>query len=216
MDASLLDTNSLCTHGLPGGVFKKLSCFLKKATSSQAPFCHKIDRRPLMNLGKLKALTLQNLRTLILLEEHDSIIAGAERLGKNHSGISRQIANIERMLQIKLIDTSSRRNPSFTEEGRRYLVNVKKGLQLLLDSQEEVMGLSASLAGDLRVIITKFGTPLLTTWMSSKINIQTLTCPLILMITSESSEEGIFMVLTLVLLPLSIKYHPLLTWWFNR
>ncbi|MDX1505163.1 MAG: LysR substrate-binding domain-containing protein [Spongiibacter sp.] len=84
--------------------------------------------------------------------ESGSFSSAAQRLGMSKSHASRQLSRLEGRLGVQLLKRSTR-SLSLTESGRAYFQRCKNILQLLDDSDQELMAQGISPRGTLRVSV---------------------------------------------------------------
>jgi DNA-binding transcriptional LysR family regulator len=94
--------------------------------------------------------TLANLESFIRSAECGSFSAAARRLGVTPAAISRNVANLERGLGVRLFQRSSR-NLTLTEDGERFLASVSDGVQSIQSAIAHVTVQAGKPAGVLKV-----------------------------------------------------------------
>jgi DNA-binding transcriptional LysR family regulator len=94
--------------------------------------------------------TLANLDSFIRSAECGSFSAAARRLGVTPAAISRNVANLERSLGVRLFQRSSR-SLTLTEDGERFLASVSDGVQSIQAAIAQVTTQAGKPAGVLKV-----------------------------------------------------------------
>ena len=94
--------------------------------------------------------TLANLESFIRSAECGSFSAAARRLGVTPAAVSRNVANLERSLGVRLFQRSSR-SLTLTEDGERFLASVSDGVQSIQSAIAQVTMQAGKPAGVLKV-----------------------------------------------------------------
>lgn len=94
--------------------------------------------------------TLANLESFIRSAECGSFSAAARRLGVTPAAISRNVANLERGLGVRLFQRSTR-SLTLTEDGERFLKSVSDGVQSIQSAIAQVTAQAGRPAGVLKV-----------------------------------------------------------------
>ena len=93
---------------------------------------------------------MEDLETFVAVVEHGSFTAAAHALGITVTVVSRRIRGLERRLNTRLLNRTTRR-VSVTEAGARYHADVRPALEALRDSEARLQQLSSEPSGELRV-----------------------------------------------------------------
>lgn len=94
--------------------------------------------------------TLANLESFIRSAECGSFSAAARRLGVTPAAVSRNVANLERSLGVRLFQRSSR-SLTLAEDGERFLALVSDGVQSIQSAIAQVTTQAGKPAGALKV-----------------------------------------------------------------
>lgn len=98
----------------------------------------------------LDGLTLDQLRTLIVIAETGSFSAAARTLGRVQSSISQTVQSLERQLQITVFDRSTK-TPQLTEEGRAILASARDVLARTADLQSKASAMAGGIEAELKI-----------------------------------------------------------------
>lgn len=120
--------------------------------------------------------TLANLESFIRSAECGSFSAAARRLGVTPAAISRNVANLERGLGVRLFQRSSR-SLALTEDGERFLSSVSDGVHSIQSAIAQVTAHAGKPAGALKVSVpSTFGhdylLPMLPTFLAAYPDVQ--------------------------------------------
>ncbi|HZH51449.1 MAG TPA: LysR family transcriptional regulator [Microvirga sp.] len=100
----------------------------------------------------LDGLTLDQVRTFVIVAESGSFRSGAVRLSRVQSAVSNAIANLEAELGVALFDRSGHR-PVLTPEGRALLANARDILLRVDAMRERARGLNAGIELELSLTV---------------------------------------------------------------
>ncbi|MYM25474.1 LysR family transcriptional regulator [Duganella sp. FT135W] len=114
--------------------------------------------------------TLSNLESFVRSAESASFSAAARRLGLTPAAVSRNVAQLERNLGVRLFQRSTR-GLQLTEAGTRFLQSVGAGLDSIQDAIAEVSAKAGEPAGVLKLSVAprfgrKFVLPLMPAFMA--------------------------------------------------
>lgn len=93
---------------------------------------------------------LSEMQALVAVVDAGSFVKAAESLGLSKAAVSRQVANLEARLGVRLLQRTTRRL-SLTEEGRAFVERSRELLASLDEAEAEVTSRSVVAAGRLRV-----------------------------------------------------------------
>lgn len=102
---------------------------------------------------------LPGVSVLAAVIEGGSFVKAAELTGITDSGVSRAISRLERRLNVRLLDRTTR-SLKLTDEGRRFYEEVKPHLNAIEDATLLASGAASAVRGRLRIDIDPFFLPL--------------------------------------------------------
>jgi DNA-binding transcriptional LysR family regulator len=98
----------------------------------------------------LDGLTLDQLRTLVIIAETGSFSAAARNLGRVQSSISQTVQSLERQLRLTIFDRSTK-TPQLTEQGRAILASARDVLVRTADLQTQASAMAAGVEAELTI-----------------------------------------------------------------
>lgn len=93
---------------------------------------------------------LEEMQAFVAIVESGSFVAAAAALGTSKSAVSRQLGNLERRLNVRLLQRTTRRL-SLTEEGRVFHGRCKDLLEEIASAEAEVAARSEQAVGPVRI-----------------------------------------------------------------
>ncbi len=93
---------------------------------------------------------LSRIDIFIEVVKHASFAGAARKLGLTSSAVSKQIQNLERDLQIKLLDRTTR-SVLVTEEGAIYFERARRAMEDLAEAEEQIHELKSCPRGTLKI-----------------------------------------------------------------
>jgi DNA-binding transcriptional LysR family regulator len=129
----------ICT-GTPG---------IRNRWATQGDMFHKRSETSGARTIDLHGISLRALQVFAAVEETGSLTAAAARLGGTRSAVSQQITNLEKAIGTQLVDRASRPS-TLTPAGKVVLRHAQRMLQVISETQTELMEISLSSMLELR------------------------------------------------------------------
>ena len=92
------------------------------------------------------------LSTLLAVYDAGSFVAAAARLQRHPTVLSKRLSALEARLGIRLLERSTRQL-RFTDEGQRFVAQVRQGMELLAQAQQQASDAARELRGQLRLAL---------------------------------------------------------------